>query len=315
MFRSFNRIAFCCRTVDFFSLMAAMTLLLAHLDGHRRCAASLAHPRQQQQETMKTENLPAHQRPGDRAMMEQAQESMEEVSRLNADALSALSADLLRRLLAIEAEAADGHAHRAESVSVQAPDAAEEPPEEIGEDSSGAVRVYIPYFGIIKIAREGVISKEVLKQQPSVAGTSQNRAQIARGSSAAGSDGTHIQAAARSSGFDGPSRASKTGGTAPADASYNCNEGLVTETEARIRELSAQSAAVGDNGTATQDALQSPSTMSEALLQQYEYPLLTAGVDDWAFQGVDMAFFDSLMRGAGDDGNDGTEWPAWPNES
>lgn len=318
MFRNFNRIAFCCRTVDFFALMAAMTLLLAHLDGHRRCAASLARSQQQGQhgqQTTKTENLLAHQRLGDLAMMEQSQESMEEVSRLNADPLSAQSADLLRRLLAIEAEAADGHVHRAESVSVQTPDPAEEPVEELGEDSSGAMRVYIPYFGIIKIAREGIISKEVPKPQPSVAGTSHNRAQAARGSSAAGSDGTHVQAAARSSGFESPSRTSKTGGTAPADASYNCNEGLPTETEARIREFLAQSAAVGDNSIATQHALQSPSTMSEALLQQYEYPLLTAGVDDWAFQGVDMAFFDSLMRGAGDDGNDGPEWPAWPNES
>lgn len=31
MFRSFNRNDLCCRTVDFFALMAAITLLLAHL--------------------------------------------------------------------------------------------------------------------------------------------------------------------------------------------------------------------------------------------------------------------------------------------
>ncbi|KAK9257903.1 hypothetical protein V1519DRAFT_456148 [Lipomyces tetrasporus] len=33
-----------------------------------------------------------------------------------------------------------------------------------------------------------------------------------------------------------------------------------------------------------------------------EYPGLAAGGEDWAFQGTDMAFFENLMRGAGDDG-------------
>ncbi|KZL84313.1 zn 2cys6 transcription factor, partial [Colletotrichum incanum] len=258
MFRSFSRVALCCRTIDFFALMAAMTLQIAHLDGHRRSAAALALSQRQGQPAAKTENLLAHQRPADRAMIEQTQESMEEVSRLHADALSAQSADLLQRLLAIESEAASGHAHRANSVSVQAPHAAEELDEEPSNDSCGAVRVYIPYFGVINIAREGGISKEI---------------------------------------------------------SINYDEGLSTETEGRRRELSTQPAAIGDKSIATQVVLQTPSSTSEVFLQQCEYPIATAGVDDWAFQGIDMAFFDSLMRGAEDDGNDGPELPAWSTGS
>jgi hypothetical protein len=124
-----------------------------------------------------------------------------------------------------------------------------------------------------------------------------------------------IQDPACPSGIDSPSTSSKTGGTVPADASYNsCNEGLPTGTEGQIKELSTQSAPVGDNDIAAQNALRSPNIMSETFLQQYECPPLTAGVEDWAFQGVDMAFFDNLMRGAGDDGEDGTEWPVWPSE-
>lgn len=34
--------------------------------------------------------------------------------------------------------------------------------------------------------------------------------------------------------------------------------------------------------------------------QQQYHPRLTAGLDDWAFQGVDMALFDSLMKGVDD---------------
>lgn len=258
MFRSFSRVALCCRTIDFFALMAAMTLQIAHLDGHRRSADAVARSKRQGEPAAKTENLLAHQRPADRAMIEQTQESMEEVSRLHADTLSAQSADLLRRLLAIESEAASGHAYRADSVSVEAPHAAEELDEEPSKDSGGAVRVYIPYFGVINIAREGIISKEI---------------------------------------------------------SINYDEGLSIETEGRRRELSIQSAAVGDDPISSQVVLQSPNSTSEMLLQQCEYPIVTAGVDDWAFQGVDMAFFDSLMRGAGGDGNDGSELPAWSIES
>ncbi|KAL2833057.1 hypothetical protein BDW59DRAFT_169282 [Aspergillus cavernicola] len=62
--RSFNnRVAYSCRTVDFLALMAAMTLLLAHLDSHSQHA--------------ETENLLAHQYVSDRAMIEQAHENMQ----------------------------------------------------------------------------------------------------------------------------------------------------------------------------------------------------------------------------------------------
>ena len=130
--RRINRIACSCRTADFLGLMAAITLVLAHLDSHRR--PSLA------------DSLLSHLYLSDRAMMEQAQENMEEVSRLNADALSAQSADLLRRLLVIEAEAADGHKTRASSVSVQTPANFKD-----AEDGHDDARVYIPYFGVIKV--------------------------------------------------------------------------------------------------------------------------------------------------------------------
>ncbi|THC97165.1 hypothetical protein EYZ11_003330 [Aspergillus tanneri] len=48
-------------------------------------------------------------------MIEQAQENMDELNRLNTDALSERSARLLRRLLAIEAKAAEGNLQSAQS--------------------------------------------------------------------------------------------------------------------------------------------------------------------------------------------------------
>ncbi|KAK9241853.1 hypothetical protein V1506DRAFT_574034 [Lipomyces tetrasporus] len=123
-----------CRTVDFFALMAAMTLLLAHLDS----------------QVADSENLLTHQYHSDRAMIEQVQENMKEVNSLSWDALSAQSADLLRQLLAVDGETADGdpRSPRVETA--------------LDLNNNAVVSVHIPYFGIIKIALEG-ISKEMPK--------------------------------------------------------------------------------------------------------------------------------------------------------
>lgn len=283
-FRSSDRVAFWCRTMDFFSLMAAMTLLIAHLDGHRRDSAS--RPRAQLQQIARSENLLTHQRPGDRAMIEQVQESMEEVSQRNGDVLGARSVELLRRLLFIEAEAAGGHAKSVDSVSVQVLAAADEPIEAVNEERSGALRVYIPYFGTIKIARGGIISKEMLTGQPDAADTAGQ---------------SWIQAPEAHLG-DKTVGTLKSWSSAPADAGCSSN-GPPTETDNRTGELSVVAATGGDYSSATQESI-----IPESLLQHEEDLLFTTGIDDWAYQSVDMAFFDSLMREAGDDGG---EIPVW----
>lgn len=50
---------------------------------------------------------------------------------------------------------------------------------------------------------------------------------------------------------------------------------------------------------------------SDTLLQHGEYPGLVADGEDWAFQGVDLAFFESLMRSAR---SEGTEWTTVPGD-
>lgn len=147
MFRSFNQNALCGRTIDFFALIAGITLLLAHMDSHRSPQHS--------------SYLLAHQSLSDRAMIEQAQINMAEVSLINGDPLSAQSADLLRRLLSIESETAEGHC--TESVSLHASES-----ETVEPDDGGVVRVKIPYIGIVRIAPKGAISKEVGRTQAAI---------------------------------------------------------------------------------------------------------------------------------------------------
>ncbi|KAJ5761826.1 uncharacterized protein N7511_005208 [Penicillium nucicola] len=254
MFRGYNRNNFCCRTVDFFALMAAITLLLAHLDSHR---------------FPQTSNLLAHQYLSDRAMIEQAQVNMEQISRLNGDTLSAQSADLLHKLLAIDSETADGV--NTESVSVQTPESAVL---QSSENDNGVVLVQIPYFGIVRIARQGVVSREMDNAQPPFSNGHPHAPVIGVQYTESSEATVRDLGSGRSDGNSFPS--------SMAEADYNsvnCVNGPPAQLTSRYQD-----------------------TVSDTLLQNYQDPGLTAGVDDWAFQGVDMAFFDSIMRGL-DNGN------------
>ncbi len=223
---------------------------------------------------------------------------MEDVNRLNGDALSAQGADLLRRLRAIEADSADANADEGSDVQAH-------------RDSRSAVRLCIPHFGIIKITCEGIISKEKLPKppQPTRRVTNPILAQPVLGSSAASLDDlTHFQTGACPAfGLDNPSMVSPAGGIMLAeDAGRGCSD--LPGSGAQISKSSAQSSTVPLNSIALEGSIIDPDVAAGTFLQQqYEHPLLIAGVDDWAFQGVDTAFFDSLIRGAINDGSGGTE--------
>lgn len=249
MFRGYTRSKFCCRTVDFFALMAAITLLLAHLDSHR---------------FSQTSNLLAHQYLSDRAMIEQAQVNMEQISRVNGDILSAQSADLLHKLLAIDSETVDGVS--TDSVSVQTPESAAL---KSSENANGVVRVQIPYFGIVRIARQGVVSKEMANEQPPLS-NGQPCVPVIDIQNTESSEATVRDLG--SGRFDG-------------------NAFFRSMTEADNNSIDSV------NGQPAQLTSRYQDTVSETLMPIYEDPGLTAGMDDWAFQGVDTAFFDSIMKG------------------
>lgn len=290
--RSFNGIAYSCRTVDFLALMAAMTLLLAHLDSH----------------LSETENLLAHQYHSDRAMVEKVQENMKEVNRINSDTLSAQSADLLGRLLTIESETADGYSRCARMVSVQE---AGTGTALLDQDDNAVVSVHIPYFGIIKIARDG-ISKEVPKPQATTATTNRPaQSQIVDRFSTTRTETLNEDVQIRPSALAGPIEIPNIEAMTPVEAGDGHVEALsmMSNTYAKTQEQlgTLPIPANGANDVATNVTLQLQNGLSNPLLEHEEYPGLAAGGEDWAFQGVDMAFFESLMRSAGNDGNTVTE--------
>ena len=148
LLRDFNRAASSCRFVDFLGLMAAITLVLAHIGGSRR-----PHSQNQDEISSQVDSLLSHEAPGDRAMMEQALETMRRVSNSSGDTLCAQSADVLHRLLDIEArnnlDTAEGRAYvsvHAQSDNPPAAATSTSAPEE-GE------RIFIPYFGGLRIVQ------------------------------------------------------------------------------------------------------------------------------------------------------------------
>jgi hypothetical protein len=139
--RTFNPLSSCARPVDFFALLAAMTILLAHLDTHYQLRQGVT-------------NFLAHQRLSDRALLEQSLERMAIVHTISNDAITEKSAALIRKLMQIEADASEGTKYTTRSVSGD--DGVEE-----GMEDGVAFRLPIPYLGMIRIFRQGNISSDL----------------------------------------------------------------------------------------------------------------------------------------------------------
>jgi hypothetical protein len=231
VFRGMKPILSCCRPLDFVALVAALSLALAHLNTHRHRHSYAFLP---------------HQRPSDRALIEQVLETMDRVASVNDDAMTYQSACLLRRLMRIEADAFQGHSYKTEEVQSVGD---ESPADQCAKNQCNVLHIDIPYFGTIRISRETEAGSEsnLPKRASAIANA---KASLARSSFSA--DTTESSATLAS-----PQMLSTT------------NPGLI--------DFSLH--------------------MGESGMDQLASPGLTATVDDWAFQGVDTAFFGCLMGG------------------
>ncbi|KAH8892529.1 hypothetical protein GQ53DRAFT_592504, partial [Thozetella sp. PMI_491] len=142
-FHSFDHIACCCRPLDFLCLTGALTLIVAHLDSHIHFEPS---------------NPLAHQRHGDRALLEQVLSNMNRIARKYQDRSGCQCARLVQRLLDLEADAADGRVYGAQRFREQS--ICEGYREENQGKDHAALRVAVPGFGVIRFARGGPVSME-----------------------------------------------------------------------------------------------------------------------------------------------------------
>ena len=292
--RSLSSVASMCRAMDFFALISAMTLVMAHLDSHRK---------RREGECKVGINVLAHQRRADRAMMEGVLVSMEKLTAINNDTLSKRSFDLLRSLLDLEANAADGKMHNnnfdaAAALVKTNPDSA--------KADGDAVSLAIPYFGTIQIDRDCVVTMEGLAQGEDL----ETATQSAKSVSVGRAEYEPVTTARENL----PSRINTTDKReAPLQRLplHPAEPAVVQRHDVASDEPSMASSHALD----THDfAPQYPSAINEALQDNYVYPGLTAGLDEWAFQGVDMAFFDALTRRTGLEATEESNWDNWYRE-
>ncbi|KAF2802190.1 uncharacterized protein BDZ99DRAFT_455333 [Mytilinidion resinicola] len=243
-YRNVNHMALCFRPVDFTTLTAVLTLLLAHLDIH----LSLS----QGDSTPVAKNFLAHQRLSDRILLEQVLQKLDLVSQYHNDAMSIECAKLMRSLLKIEAAAAQGEDYhwtptdtprKASSGAV------------VDESDGGDIvlRISIACLGDIRISRKGCISKVF-------------------------SDDAARFKHPRNSGLDDEVA---TGVPLGQFSSVDISE-LPDGNQQQNWDVSNPSVEQGEDYVSEQ-------------MRRNANPTTTTGRDDWALQGVDLAFFDTLM--------------------
>lgn len=268
MFRSFNPVAFTCRSLDFFAITASLTLAIAHLDAHRR---RREHPNGGS--NMVSLEILAHQRQSDRAMIEQTMENMETVASLNGDILTKRGASLLRDLLSFErAAAGSSSADNTPSMAASATPGLLAVPTNTPSETRLFLQVDIPYFGAVQVSRDGLIAIDD---------------DIAR-------DDTPppLQSWLVSDSEPAPQPQPYT--TASMDMTQTLPQQPVLAGVGPLRVLGSSHHVQDAQGFEPR----MHSVIRDTLEDQYQYPSLTAGIEDWTFQGIDMTFFDNLMRHA-----------------
>lgn len=278
-YRTFNQVASCSRAVDFFALLAALTLVLAHLESHRR------------QRLGGSVDFLAHQHPGDRAMMEQALDTMQVLARVNQDNLCFKNLELLRRLLAIEAEAAGAGGHvgdNTESSTRQGPEhevESDNPQSHRAVSDESVLRIRVPFLGIVKIGPEGVTANEQEQSEAQVderpvSGRPTDQHEIPRSY-----PGHSTSMTVDDSNTDNLA-AEGLRNTVPVQA-QNGRKGADNRDGEAVDGLEQESA---------WNFASQPVELTGDMSQQFGLDSeMLAGVEDWAFQGANTVFFGNFM--------------------
>ncbi|KAJ9148505.1 Transcription factor [Pleurostoma richardsiae] len=288
-FRGSDSITAYCRGIDLLAFIASTIVGLAHIGAGR-----------QQQQQVDTNDcttglhLFAHQRLSDRGLLERTLQCVQQMARCDKDVMACKISDILQHLLAIEEAAANGVSY---STGVSAePGEPEAQYNSEATDMGDALRIHIPYFGTITIehcdAMESIEVEHSLIQEVarprSVQGES--RSDMTASSEHTSPQKSKGNQAMRAPTPSVPHPAGFQIGGEPANTDWQTVpshlDSLRTEAESASATLVDESLFEFDHtGIDTASLL---------------VPGLTADVDDWALQGVDMALFDNLIRGASD---------------
>lgn len=282
-FRESVSVAAYCRGIDLLAFIASTVLTLAHIDARRQLRVSGS-------DCGNALHLVAHQRLTDRGLLEQTLQCILEMAESNEDAIACKTSNILKHLLAIENKAAKDASY---STAILSEPGVPEPQD--ADKITGAdhlLRIHVPYYGTIKIEHsrvskpvgvEQALLDETHRLSPVLNSSSHDRENRSERSSE--KNGKRKNGLLKSPlGLSDPAGYRIGGGSANADWQPVPSHLDLPRTD------EPELAVLGQN---IFDFDQLGADAATLLV-----PGLTADVDDWALQGVDMTLFDNLIRGA-----------------
>ncbi|KAJ6000668.1 hypothetical protein N7481_001077 [Penicillium waksmanii] len=138
-FRSSNPVNFYCRGSDFLAFVSIVVICFAHIGSHSQDDHAI------QAERMGF-NILAHSRLSDRGIMERTLAVLLSVSNGQPDSIVSKLSHLIRHLLAVESDAADGKLY---SMSTSVCDEGDDESVVKSNSNGKVLRIHIPYFGTI----------------------------------------------------------------------------------------------------------------------------------------------------------------------
>lgn len=273
-----------CRGVDLLAFIASTVLTLAHIDARRQQRASGS-------ECGNALHMVAHQRQSDRGLLEQTLQCILKMAESEEDAMADKISNILNHLLAIEDNAA-----KDDSYSTTISSEPGVPESQYGDKVTGAghsLRIHVPYFGTIRIEHSSVSGPVGVEQTlPDKTARSSSVPNSIFHDREFPSKGSSRKDGKEEQGLREPPRSiSDPAGYRIGGDSANADwQPVPFRLDLPRTEEETEPAALEQNDF---DFEQTGVDMATLLV-----PGLTADVDDWALQGVDMALFDNLIRGA-----------------
>ena len=280
-FRTSNPAHFYCRGTDFLAFIATTALCLAHIDSHCR-----------RQGPGTVLDFLSHSRPSDCGMMERTLEIIESMARAGTDAIASKIARLLRPLLVIEANAANGTSYSTNSS--KGDDEELECHGKLSNDGKG-LHVHIPYIGTINFER-----RALARSVPTAPTTSQQGPSTARA--------VDMLLPDQLGQFDQQPPSEP-------DCLLACQSGSHSDyhNPQNVQLEFDQLASLQQPMSIGNDIFGVSSDNNNIQEGQLPVSIGVAGAEeDWDLQGVDLALFDSLFRGTSDsDVGQEETWAQW----
>ncbi|KAL9088317.1 MAG: hypothetical protein Q9165_006242 [Trypethelium subeluteriae] len=274
-----------CRGIDFLALIASTTMCLAHIDargqqeiGVSNCTAVF--------------HFLAHQRLGDRGLMERTLQIMEKMIHANGDAIAYKIASILQHLLVIEANAAKGSCYNA-SVSSQSGE------QDLlscgsGNDAIDVLRINIPHFGTVRIEHGGTVRRMELAHEP----CEENARPRSAPRTLHSGIGIYVESRSPSNRAGQETRREATPLMTSLASGQTSDQSLPIGWQAVPSDLDFMRSAEESQASISDKEIFG---FNDRPLDAERVPIpgISTDEDDWILQGVDLALFDSLFEGWG----------------